>query len=69
MKAKTRSLRPGITVVDGEHLVVAVRESPTNNRANFAILEAVAKYFSVSLGQVRLVSGRSATQKVIEIER
>ncbi len=67
VKAKPRSKQPGVIVVDADHLIVVVKEPPVDNKANFAILEAVAKHFSVSLGQVRLVSGQSSSNKVIEI--
>lgn len=67
VKAQVRSRRPGVEVVDDEHLIVRVKEPPVDNKANFAILEAVAKHFSVSLGQVSMISGRDSTNKVIEI--
>ncbi|MDO8601542.1 MAG: DUF167 domain-containing protein [bacterium] len=69
VKAKTRSRQSGIEQLDVDHYKVNVQEPPVDNKANFAILEAVARHFSVSLGQVRLVSGRDATNKVIEIEK
>lgn len=55
--------------LDADHFVIRVKEPPIDNKANFAVLEAVAKYFSVSIGQVSIISGRESTNKVIEVER
>ncbi len=66
VKAKTGSKKPGITVIDAGHLIVAVREPARENKANFAVLAAVAEHFAVSLSQVRMVAGRTSTNKIIE---
>lgn len=69
VKAKTRARQPKIEQIDASHFVVSVHEPPVDNKANFAILEMIANYFLVSLGQVSMVSGRDSTNKVIEIEK
>ena len=69
VKAKTRARNPKIEQIDADHYMVSVHEPPVDNKANFAILEAVAAHFSVSLGQVSMISGRDATNKVIEIQK
>lgn len=67
VKVIARSRRPGVEVVDSEHLVIRVKEPPVDNKANFAVLQAVAEHFRVSLGEVRLVSGATSTHKIIEV--
>ena len=47
---------------------ICVKEPPIKGRANVAIIEALAKHFKVPLSKVRLVSGFSSRQKVLEIE-
>ena len=69
VKAKTRAKQPKIEQLDADHYAVSVHEPPVDNKANFAILEAVAKHFSVSLGQVSMISGRDSTNKVIEVQK
>ena len=56
-----------VEVTDESHLQVWVREPAKENKANFAVLEAVAAHFGVGLSQVALVSGRQARIKVVEI--
>ncbi|MBI4135139.1 DUF167 domain-containing protein [Candidatus Uhrbacteria bacterium] len=49
------------------HFVVAVREPPVQGRANLAIVKALADYFGVAPTRVRIISGYTARQKVVEI--
>lgn len=69
MKVNTRSKKPSLEQLDADHFAVRVKEPPVDNKANFAVLEIVAKHFSVSLGQVSIISGRDSTNKVIQIEK
>lgn len=50
-----------------DHLVVRVKEPPTEGKANLAVLRAVAEYYRVAPSDVRLVSGLSARHKVVEV--
>lgn len=46
---------------------VWVKEPPVAGRANEALLELLAKHFSVPRTAVRILSGRGSRKKVIEI--
>ncbi len=46
---------------------VAVKEAPVAGRANEAVVKALAKYFSISPGRVKLITGQTSKQKVFEI--
>ena len=46
---------------------VSVKEAPVAGRANEAIVCALAEYFEVGVGQVRLVTGQTSKQKIFEI--
>jgi uncharacterized protein (TIGR00251 family) len=50
-----------------DHLVVRVKEPPKEGKANLAVLRAVAEYYRVAPGDVRLVSGLSGRHKVVEV--
>jgi uncharacterized protein (TIGR00251 family) len=52
----------------GDALVVRVHEPATEGRANEAALRAIAESFGVSRRAVRIVSGATARQKLVEIE-
>lgn len=68
-------VRPGAgrTAVGGRYgdegaLVVAVRERAVDGAATEAAIRAVAGAFGLSLAQVRLVTGRTARTKILELD-
>lgn len=46
---------------------VSVKAPPVQGRANAAIVRALAEYFKVAPSRVRIISGYTARQKVVEI--
>ena len=65
--AKPNARRVGVEKIDETHLIVSVKEPPREGRANYAVLEALARHLNVSLSNIRLVSGATSRQKVFEI--
>lgn len=63
---KPNSKVPGIVSVE-DHLVVRVKEPPSEGRANAAVLKAVAAYYRVAPSDVRMVAGHSSHRKVLEV--
>ncbi|MCL2315557.1 MAG: DUF167 domain-containing protein [Actinomycetia bacterium] len=51
----------------GDALIVAVRARATDGQANAAALRLLARALDVSPGDVRLVAGRTARTKVVEM--
>jgi len=49
------------------HFVVAIAERAIEGKANRAIEKALADYFNVARSCVRIVSGQTAKEKIIEI--
>ncbi|MBI2454147.1 MAG: DUF167 domain-containing protein [Parcubacteria group bacterium] len=46
---------------------VSVKEPPLEGRANRAIVRTLAEYFKISTSRIRIVSGQTYRQKVVEI--
>lgn len=46
---------------------VWVKESPTEGRANEAVVRALAKFLCVSKNAVRIIRGEKARQKIVEV--
>ncbi len=63
---KPNSKVPGVEAIE-DHLVVRVKEPPREGRANAAVKRAVAEYFGVAPGDVRLISGTSGRHKIVEL--
>ena len=49
------------------HFVVSVKEPPIQGRANQAILKALARFLDVAPSRLRIISGYTSRQKVIEV--
>jgi len=67
VKAKPNAKEEGIKKLDEINYVVSVKEPPVKGKANEAIRNALAIYFKTSSANVRIVSGYSSRNKVIEI--
>jgi hypothetical protein len=74
VKAKPMALEEKVEKIDppnggaGEtHFEVSVKEPPIAGRANMAIIKAVAGHFKVAPSRVRIISGFTSRQKILEI--
>jgi len=53
------------SVVEGEPLVVKVRERAEKGKANEAVIKLLSRYFKA---KVRIIRGEKSRHKVVEIE-
>ncbi len=67
IKAKPNSQNKSVEKIDDAHFVVSVKEPPVRGLANAAIIRALADYFKVSPSRIRIISGYTARQKILEI--
>ena len=67
--AEAGAKRASIEEIDPTHFVVAVKEPATDNRANIAILKALARHFRVPVAALSIVSGISSSKKIFEVKR
>ena len=65
--AKPSSKRPEVEKLDEAHYTVSVQEPAKENKANFAIIKALAIHFGVPLSRIRLLSGKNSRQKMFGI--
>jgi uncharacterized protein (TIGR00251 family) len=59
--------RTSVEPAEDGRLRVAVPAPPREGRANEAVIAALAAYFRVPRSQVRIVFGRTARRKIVEI--
>jgi uncharacterized protein (TIGR00251 family) len=52
-------------VIEAEPLLIRVKEPPTKDKANKAVIKLLSKYFNAN---VRIVSGAKSRRKIVEIE-
>ena len=67
VKAKPGSREEKVEKVDDNNFIVSVKEPPEKGKANDAIRNALAVYFKTASARVKIVSGYSSRQKIIEI--
>ena len=59
----------GLFTKNGERrFIVAVKEPAKEGRANDAVERALADHFGISRSRVRIVSGHTSRDKIVEIE-
>lgn len=69
VKAKPSSFQNKIEKTDETSFTVSVTEPPIQGRANRAIVEILAEYFGVLKTSVKIVSGATSRNKIIEINK
>ncbi len=67
VQAKPCSKNEKVEQLDKNHYVVSVKEPPIKGKANEAIRNALAVYFKTGSSCVKIVSGYTSRNKVIEI--
>lgn len=67
VKAKPNAYEEKVEKISDTEYVVSVKEPPVNGLANKAIIKALSDYFHVSQFNIRILSGHTSRQKVVEI--
>jgi len=69
VKVKPRSKTEDVTKeMDGDVYVVRVKEPPIEGKANRAVLKLLARHFGVPESRLRIVTGLSSKNKVVEVK-
>lgn len=68
VKAKPGSREEKVEKIDEQNYIVSVTEQPVKGKANEAIRNALAVYFKTGSSRVKIVSGYSSRNKIIEIK-
>ncbi len=67
VKAKPNAKEEKVEKISDTEFIVSVKEPPVKGLANKAIIRTLADYFNVVQVRVRIVSGYTSRQKVVEI--
>jgi uncharacterized protein (TIGR00251 family) len=67
VKVKPSAKREGVSVNADGMLEVAVSAPPEKGKANERLVELLAEHFRVAKSKIRIVSGHTKRQKVVEI--
>lgn len=75
IKVKTRSKKPGVEKLDESNgstgspqvFVVRVKEAPIEGKANEAVIKALAENLKIAGWRIKILSGSTSSNKVVEI--
>lgn len=67
VKARPNAKEEKVEKISDTEFVVSVKEPPVEGKANRAIINALAVYFGIGSVRVKIVSGYTSRQKVVEI--
>ncbi len=68
VKAKPSAREEKVEKIDEQNYVVSVKEPPIKGKANEAIRNALAVYFRTGSANVRIISGHTSRNKIVEIK-
>ncbi|MCX6813902.1 MAG: DUF167 domain-containing protein, partial [Candidatus Azambacteria bacterium] len=68
IKAKPSSKEESIKKFSETNFEIWVKEPPVRGLANAAIIKVLARRFGVSLSAVKIISGHTSRQKIVEIK-
>ena len=68
VKVKANSKQEKIEKLDSQQFLVWVKARPQMDKANQAVAEVLAEYFSVAKSNILLIKGRVSKQKVFEVK-
>lgn len=67
IRAKPKSKKEYIKMIDLTHYTVSVKEPPVDGKANTAIIKALAAYFNKAPSTIYMLSGMRAKQKIVDV--
>ena len=69
VKAKPNSREESVKKLSETNFEICVKEPPIKGRANAAVMIALARHFGVPLSSVKIISGHTSRQKIVEINK
>ena len=67
VKVKPNAKQERVEKTGENNFSVWVKEKPVEDKANRAVVEALAEYFGVSRSRINLLKGQTARQKFFEV--
>lgn len=68
VRVKPNARENRVQKLDPTHLVVFIKESPREGKANEALIETLANHFGIAQSLITIVSGRRSKLKIINID-
>lgn len=66
--AKPKSKKTFVKKIDDTHFKIAIKEPPENQKANKAIIKALAKYLKIKSSEIIILRGKKSRNKTFSIK-
>ncbi len=67
IRVSPNAKKPEVSEISPGNFKVRVNAKPVDGAANIRLIEILAEHFNVPFGAIRIVSGATSKEKVIEI--
>ena len=67
VKVKAKAKENKIEKVGENHFKISVKEPPVRGKANLAVIENFAEYLKIPKAKIRIISGQTSRNKIIDI--
>jgi uncharacterized protein (TIGR00251 family) len=68
ISVKPNSKHQAIEILDDGSLVIRLKSSPVDGKANAELIALLAKQFAVPKSSVRIKSGQTSRRKLVEVD-
>ncbi|MEM2822239.1 MAG: DUF167 domain-containing protein [Candidatus Pacearchaeota archaeon] len=68
VKVRANAKEQKVEKIDESHFIASVKEPPTKDKANKALLEALSSYFNIPKSRINIISGHKSKNKIVEIK-
>ncbi len=69
IKVKPGAKKKEVLKISENNFIVNVKERAVENKANLAVIKALADYFDISKSRVKIISGLKSKTKTVLVER
>jgi uncharacterized protein (TIGR00251 family) len=67
VKVKPRAKNDSLIKINENNFLVSVKAIPEKGKANEAVINLLAQYFKISKNNIKIISGLSSKNKIIEV--
>jgi len=67
VSVKSSAREDEVEKIDNTHYIISVKERPVKGQANRGVVRVLADYLGVSKSKIKMKSGFTSSQKILEI--
>jgi len=68
IKVKPRAKKNSFVQIEGNSYAADIKSPPVDGKANAELISLTARYFKCSKAEVKIKSGKSSRQKLVQID-